>query len=328
MNLPSAQAAIRRAAPRVTVVTPVHNDAAHLREALDSIARQTFADWELVVVDDASEDDSYAVATEFAATLPDRVKVLRLDRNVGPATARNRGIAASAGSQFIALLDSDDLWMERYLEHQVAAFDEALMARRPVGIAACNALVETPAGTAGTFAEVFGWRDVVTYDDMLERSYIMVSALFSRQAFEEVGGFAAECWGSEDYDLWLRIMEAGYEVVTTREPLAVYRHHPEGLSKDPVKLADAGIAAYGRALVRNAMTPRQRRKAKAGLRHYRALRERALLAAAWRDRRVTQAVVVGVRAASWGAIAFLQAPERWGEWLRGATRSVRRRLRK
>lgn len=303
-------------APRVTVVTPVHNKSLYLRQALESIVAQTFPDWEAVVVDDASDDGSDRIAAEFAERYPGKIRAVRVDHNVGPSEARNRAIHDSGG-ELITLLDADDYWRADYLERQVAAFDSAAADGKRPGIMACNALVETPDGIIGRFDEVFWWSDEIDYDRMLERSYIMVSAMFPRAAIAEVGAFSPECWGSEDYDLWLRIIEAGYDVVTTRDTLAVYRHHPGGLSKNRLVMADAAIAAYGRALSRGAMTPHQRRRARVQRRHYRALRERALVEEAVRARAPMKAALASVRAVPWGLVAFLQSPSRWREWLGG-----------
>ena len=274
-----------------------------------------------------SSDDSFAIAHSFAQRFPKRIRAIRLDHNVGPAEARNRAIAESSDSELIALLDADDYWLEGYLERQLATYDRACAQGRRVGIVACNALIETPDGIAGTFDQRFGWRDRIRYDDMLSRSYIMVSALFPRAAFEAVGGFfSPECWGTEDYDLWLRIMEAGYEVVTTREPLAVYRDHPGGISKNELTAADATIAAFSRALDRDAMKSSQRRRVKANLRHYRALRERALVRQAVRERSPFRVARLAVPAGFRGAVAFLQAPSRWEEWLTDLARQAGGRI--
>lgn len=301
--------------PRVAVIVPVHDKAEYVTEALESVAAQTYEDWELVVVNDASSDDSGRLIDAFAVRNPEKVTAIHLEENAGPADARNAAIAASHGGELIALLDADDRWLPNYLDRQVATLDAASAAGRRPGIAACNALIEIPDGITGRFDELFWWADEITYELMLERSYILVCATFLRAAYDEVGGFSPECWGSEDYDLWLRIMERGYEVVTNREPLAVYRHHPAGLSANDLTMADAGLDAYRRALDRPGLTPAQRRLVRTRQRHYRALRERALLAGAWRERHPAGIVVHAARALPLGLVAVLQSPRRWREWI-------------
>lgn len=317
--------------PRVTVVIPAHDAEPFLAEALESVLRQSYRDWEVVVADDASTDGTRRLAESFAAREPDRIKVVSLERNSGPAPARNAAVSASSGGELIALLDADDWWRDDYLEHQVRLYDQARASGRRVGIVCCNPLIQTEEGLTGeTFAERFWWRDSIDYDGMIERSYVFVGALFPRVAYDEVDGFSPECWGTEDYDLWLRIMEAGYEVVSTRANVAVYRVHASALSRGKLVMADAGIAAYRRALERGALGSVQRRAVKVQLRHYRALRERALFLGAVDKRRPVGIGLHGARAAWRGLLAFAQRPSRWAEWagdiLRLAPRrSIRRR---
>jgi hypothetical protein len=135
-----------------------------------------------------------------------------------------------------------------------------------------------------------------------------------------VGRLSGECWGSDDYDLWLRMIEDGYDVVTTRESVAVYRCHSTAISANDLTMADAHIAPYSRALRRGRLDRRRRRKIRRQLRHYRALRERALVRQAVKEGRPLTAGVRALHAAPRGLVAFAQAPDRWGEWARDLTR--------
>ena len=91
-------------APVVTIILPVFNRAATLRRCVESVRAQTFADWELIAVDDASTDDSIAVLESFGDP---RIRVLCHDTNRGPGAARNTALASARG-EFFALIDSDD----------------------------------------------------------------------------------------------------------------------------------------------------------------------------------------------------------------------------
>jgi glycosyltransferase involved in cell wall biosynthesis len=277
-----------------------------------------------MIVDDASSDRSPEIAESFAARHPDRIGVLRQDRNAGSAAARNRGISASRG-ELLALLDSDDYWREDYLEREVALYDAGVAAGRRVGIVACNAWLHLPQGVNGTkWSDFSRWSDTVDYDRLLDHNYIFARAVLPRAACEEVGGFSLECvvrdpsgnryGASDDYDLWLRIVERGYEVVVTREPLAFYRIDPAGRSRNPGLIAEAAVVAYQRALSRGAMTRHQRRVARKRLRHWRAVHERARVSQALTEHRRIDAAALAVRAAPRGLAALLQSPGRWGEW--------------
>ena len=108
--------------PRVSIVVPTYDRAMLLPRALDSIVAQTFCDWEIVLVDDGSTDETAAVAARYAAQLGRRFHFIRLgDLNRGSSAARNRGIDKSRG-RFVAFLDSDDEFLPRKLERQLALF--------------------------------------------------------------------------------------------------------------------------------------------------------------------------------------------------------------
>jgi succinoglycan biosynthesis protein ExoO len=110
-------------APRVSVILPAYNAAAHLRRAVDSALAQTMADLEIVIVDDASTDATLEIAGRIAAR-DSRVRVLHNERNSGPSVSRNRAIAAARG-EWIAILDADDSWFPERLERMLAGASNA-----------------------------------------------------------------------------------------------------------------------------------------------------------------------------------------------------------
>ena len=308
-------------APRVSIIIPAYRGAHLLPEALESVLGQTYGDWEAIVVDDASPDDSYAVARSFAER-DGRIKVIRLDRNRGIGGARNAGVQASSGGELLCLLDQDDYWYEDYLERSVALYDAAKAAGSNPGIVSANAHVLTPDGiAAGTYMDRNGFLDPVPLDAMLRKNHLLARAIVSREAWVRAGGgFAPECRGSDDYDLWLRIMELGYDARAIEEPLVVYREHAGSTSKDHLEMSLGIIACYERALGRGNLDPAQRRRAKAQIRHFRALRERERVYRAVAERRPLRAVGYGLRALPYGIAAFAQDRSRWGEWARDLRR--------
>jgi GT2 family glycosyltransferase len=152
----------------------------------------------------------------------------------------------------------------------------------------------------------------------------------------EVGGISADCEvrhpgatpdtfryaTSDDVDLWFRLLEAGYEIVTTREPLAVYRWGEAGRSRTTWVIADAALRSYERALERGRLDAAQRRVMRRHIRHQKALIARGRLSEALAGGRRREALGLAPRAVGRGAVAFLQAPRRWGEW---AGEALRRR---
>src|SRR5688500_9781977 len=104
--------------PIVSVVIPTYNRAHLIRRAIDSVVAQTFADWELIVVDDASKDDAEGVVRSYGDS---RMRYVRHDVNKGASAARNTGLYAAHG-EFVAFLDSDDEWLPEKLASQVELF--------------------------------------------------------------------------------------------------------------------------------------------------------------------------------------------------------------
>ena len=130
-------------------------------------------------------------------------------------------------------------------------YDRSIERGRRVGIVACNAyLVASGQRLPGTYADRHGGADGATLTDLLRSNPIFVSALCPADVLRAAGGFSTECWGSEDHDLWLRIVELGYEVVGTSEPLVEYRVAAGSVSDSAIGMARTTQATYRRALER------------------------------------------------------------------------------
>lgn len=297
--------------PRVSVITPAHEAAGYVTEAIASVVAQTFADWEMIIADDASVDGTAVAA---AGVGDERIRVLRGERNRGPAGARNLALAAARG-ELVAFLDADDRLLPDYLKQMVALFD-AEQARNPnVGIVACNATVVGPDGPLDrTYQDLYGFPGEASVTDLLRANSVFVCALCPRTLVEQLG-FSEECRGSEDHDLWLRILEGGQRIVATREVLAVYNDAGAGLSRDPSGMARTTQATYRRALQRGGLTREQRRIATAHLRVARAVEATAELAAVRRaGRRIPLRSVLAALPVL--TAAALTQPQRWRGWLR------------
>lgn len=288
--------------PRVSVITAAHNAARYLDETLRSVASQTFGDWEVVVVDDASTDGTGAVAERH-----DRVRLVRSERPLGPGAARSLAMEEATG-ELLATLDADDMWSPHYLESQLALYDRASRERR-VGLVCCDARLLGPDGIeADTFADRTGRPPAVFgTKHLLRANVVFTSVLIPRAVLEDVGGYDAELRTSEDYDLWLRVAEAGYEVVWNAEPLAVYRLRPDSLAASASELARSTADVYSRSLTRGRLSRSDRRLARRQRRLYRFL--------AWRAE--TRRGRAGRLAAlPLTALIALEHPERWRSWLR------------
>jgi len=209
--------------PEVSVVIPAYNAANTLPETLASLVAQTFTDYEAIVVDDGSRDDTAACARACGDS---RVRVLSI-ANGGVAAARNRGIEA-AGGQLIAFLDADDLWRPEKLATQV----EALRAQPGAGICVTGATrigrESQPIGPT-----LFRDPDDVTEALLLESMIVgcISSGVVRRPLLERVGGFDTRFSQCADWDLWLRLSRAAQFAVLPHQ-LVGYRSHAGNMSSN------------------------------------------------------------------------------------------------
>lgn len=100
----------------VSIITPCYNGAKYIRETIESVVNQTYSNWEMIIVDDGSKDNSAEIVRQFE-TKDKRVRLIQ-QKNAGSAAARNNGIQQAEG-QYICLLDADDIWLPEFLEHQI-----------------------------------------------------------------------------------------------------------------------------------------------------------------------------------------------------------------
>jgi len=201
--------------PSVSVIVPVFNGEAHVRDARASIVRQGYPGIEVVVVDDGSTDGTAAIVDE-----PGFATRAIHQRNVGPAAARNRGLEASTGA-LIAFLDADDLWPDDKLATQVER-----LVREPE--------LDVVMGRIKYVALDGAVMPALDFEDPVEKTLTNVhlgSAVFRRRAFERVGGFDEELRFSEDHDWFLRARELGLMMRILPEVTLVYRLHGRNMTR-------------------------------------------------------------------------------------------------
>ena len=205
--------------PRVSFVIPVYNAVDYLEQAVDSARKQTFADVEVVCVDDGSTDGSDALL-EFIAADDGRVRVVR-QANSGVAAALNRGVAEARG-ELVARMDADDVTVPERIAKQVAFLD----AHPEVACVGSRQRYIDPAGT------VWGESEQPTDHDDIERLLLggwgaaiqHPSATFRKAAFEAIGGYRKEYESVEDLDLFLRLATVG-RLANLPDLLLDYRLH-------------------------------------------------------------------------------------------------------
>jgi len=229
------------APPAVSVIVPTYNRAGRLVRAIDSVLAQTFEDFELLIVDDASTDDTAEVVGGYGDR---RVRFLPAAVNRGVSTARNRGVRAARG-ELIAFLDSDDTWSPDKLAAQVD-----VMRQGPWSLGLVYAGVERLRGDGGSEAHLPEHRGDV-FEVMLRKNVIYgggSNVMIRRGVVATAGFFDTRLPAIEDYDYWLRVAR-WFEVDAVGRPLC--RYHDAGDVGRRSRRAGSNLTARDRFLVKH-----------------------------------------------------------------------------
>jgi glycosyltransferase involved in cell wall biosynthesis len=230
--------------PLVSVVIPTYNRAELVCQAVVNVFQQTYSNFELIIVDDGSTDDTQSRLRQFG----ERIRVIT-QANAGAPIARNRGIEAARG-EIIAFQDSDDLWKPTKLERQVALLEHF---GTSVPCCLCNVLMRVINGkefTSFDHSLIFPrdeaglWLNV---PDVLATRFVLFNQAVAirRGPLEKLGGFNEQLKYLEDYDLPLRLaLEGPWAFI--REPLVIYREGTPGsfsqaALKDPIVLKECEV---------------------------------------------------------------------------------------
>lgn len=230
--------------PQVSVIVPAYGVADLLGEALASLQAQTLTDWEAIVVDDGATDEVAAAFAPFAGD--SRMRLLQTD-NGGPARARNRAIVV-AKSSIVALLDGDDAYAPAYLATMVAA----LRGDPSIGLVTCDATYIGDADRIGRrFSDYYPQAGAITLERVLRREVnLFIGCTIRHEALASVGGFDESLSNAEDYDLWLRLLGAGWRSRAVAEPLVRYRRRVASRSSNRAELLAGERQVYRNAVDR------------------------------------------------------------------------------
>lgn len=218
---------------QVSVIIPTYNRADMIGDAIRSVLDQTYGNWELIVVDDGSTDDTRAVVAGFNDPRTHYV----FQQNRGLPAARNTGIRAAQGI-YIAFLDSDDCFLPQKLAWQVAALD----AEPDTGLVA-SGYIETDA-MLQPLREVASWHahpELSTPQWLQTCPFISSSVLVRRAWLERVGLFDEDMRYIEDWDLWLRLAHAGCRMRWVERIVSCYRFHGSNMVRDTTRMRDGMI---------------------------------------------------------------------------------------
>lgn len=184
--------------PTISIVLPTYNRAYIVGQAIESVRTQTYSDWELIIVDDGSTDNTRDVVASFHDP---RIQYLKHETNLGLAASRNTGIRSSRGA-YIANLDSDDMWLANMLERTLAAFQDI-----PSNILVVYSMCERKLadGRVALLPEVDGPRNGDLHNLFLKVNVIgMPFALVKKELFEKAGWFDESIPALQDWEFWIR----------------------------------------------------------------------------------------------------------------------------
>lgn len=218
--------------PSVSVVLPTYNRADSLHDSIRSVLNQTFADFELVVVDDASTDETEAIV---AGIDDSRIRYIRHEINRGVSAARNTGIDRARGD-IVAFQDSDDEWLPEKLRKQMGVFDDA-----PADVGVVYTGMRR---TVNGDERYIPYPGVTHKEGDIQRSIVKQNfistqmAAVRRECFDEVGDFDEELPALVDWDLWIRISEQ-YHFRLVDEPLVEGGVNPDSISSNRRSIVQA-----------------------------------------------------------------------------------------
>lgn len=211
-------------APEVSVILPVFNRPEHLSAAIDSVRFQTFANWELLIVDDGSDDPR--TLEIISGSRDPRIRVVRLDHVGSPGVVRNAGLHRASGEYF-AFLDSDDLWPVDKLAIQVARLRASPACGWSYGPIECIDEAGTPIADERVRPWIAYENDLVGRLVRMEAQVATATVMLRRELANALGGFDPRLRYAEDYDLWTRAAMQS-EAVAIDEVMASIRLYPHG----------------------------------------------------------------------------------------------------
>ncbi|BFU78252.1 glycosyltransferase family 2 protein [Arcobacter sp. 15-2] len=210
----------------VSIITPSYKSERFISQTIESVLTQTYHYWEMIIVDDVSPDNSNKNIEEYIKK-DNRIKLIKLEQNSGPAVARNRGIE-EAGGKYIAFLDADDLWKPEKLEKQIKFMEEK-------NCVLSYSAYETMSEEGTLENKIINPALKVSYNDLLKSNHIgCLTAIYDVQKVGKV--YMPIISKRQDYGLWLRLLRKTDFAYGIDEPLAVYRIMSNSVSSNKFKL--------------------------------------------------------------------------------------------
>lgn len=218
----------------VSIITPAYNAERFIGETIESALKQTYANWEMIIVDDCSQDETVSIVKKYMER-DNRIRLVELEKNSGSAIARNTAMDHAKGRYF-AFLDSDDLWLPEKLEKQVAFMESKNIA---FSFTRYERVREDGTET-GMISKV---PPVVTYEDLMKQCVIgCLTVMLDREKIGELR--MVNIRTRQDYAFWLKILRNGFLAYGLPEILAHYRLVENSISSNKVQAAKRNWYVY------------------------------------------------------------------------------------
>lgn len=212
----------------VSIIVPVYNVEKYICETIECVRKQTFENWELLLVEDCSKDNTVAVIREYLETVQDaRVRLIRQEKNNGAARSRNQGLKEARG-RYIAYLDADDLWVPEKLEKELAFMEEKQAAFAFTGYEFAD---ENGIG----LGKVVRVPEKLTYKEALKNTTIFTTTVMFDTEKIDKKMLEMPIIKSEDTALWWKVLRSGYVAYGLDENLVRYRRVGKSLSSNKLE---------------------------------------------------------------------------------------------
>lgn len=209
--------------PRVSVLMPVYNGERYLREAIESILNQTYTDFEFIIIDDGSTDNTWQILQSYAANEP-RIVLVRNETNIGLAGSLNKGLGLARG-EYIARMDADDVSLPERLASQVAFLDE----HPKVGVVGSSVQLIDADGSPTRIVRQPTMHGLILWFLCFHTAFAHPTVVFRKAVVEGVGGYDDAIVANEDRDLWQRLSSVT-RLANLPDVYLLYRRHPYTVS--------------------------------------------------------------------------------------------------
>lgn len=218
----------------VSVIMPAYNSAAFISESIQSVIQQTYPNWELIIVDDASTDTTRKIIESHSIS-EHRIRSFYNSHNSGTHFCRNKAINAAKGA-FIAFLDADDLWKPEKLEKQLKVLSKD-------NVAACFSSYELISENGEPLNLQIKALPVVTYDRLLKANYVgNLTGMYNAKLLGKI--YCPEIRKRQDWALWLKVIEEGGPMEGIPEALAIYRIRNNSISTNKLEMLKYNYKVY------------------------------------------------------------------------------------